>query len=1223
MSEEDYASSTKKKFRWEDTHQTDGGNSGGPSNLPSSTRWSSATPRQLGASGSSTSSGAGISSVALAATGSVIDLSHSTPRGGSGGTGLMYEGGWRGFATPSATPIGGDEISTPRFGSGSADSSFFINTPGGMMFSGQNSLISSGRQTPSQMAGGQKTPRGGSFTGGALGATPAFIGQTPRGGVGAGGGQGIGGSYGATPSFNFEGTTPVQSHYVPGGMLATPSGVHLACTPTAGGGLSDEGHAINMTNLVEKKAREFEKEWRLKNRRLTTEFLDELLPSDGYFEKVDPPADYNPMLPDEPNFFEMAIQELSRNGPPPMSFVSEDGKPFTYDIPESLGFGMPTMTPADAPVFVELLQYAGKEECIPPEGLLSYMLMKHLFKIKNGDAQQRRSATRYLLSKSSVFGASLIFSRLFTIWTHCSAANTLDLSQKHFLIEFCKALITKLDVSVRSSCKEVVHLMQPLLSVPEEIIREDGKQTLILLTRIAGFQAVWSAIQSDFSHEDNSIRRHTAKVVALMAAASGMEEIIEALKLQSYSLSLSARQTTARAIGETCGVLGHAMVTGLSEMVSILERLLRDDRRVAREAAVAVSMIAEACAPYGRKELSAVIYIIGEECRKNHGNTAAPFLRAFASLLPLMAPEEAKTRIAAMIPILVNQFHTPEDEYRRTLLAVVRRCVTADGITGDFIREFVLEPFFDGFWKVQRVAVDRKSSGLLVAATVDIAKKTGGVEVLIPLSKDMNNDNELFQHLVMYAVRRVIHTVGMEDVSSALSRSIIEKAISAVQQDELGTNKVSLDALIAICNALGTRLKPFLKDIFGVIHSRRENREAEVRTQAAEFTARIARTVAKADGAIFLQDLSASLYTRMEDDSPLVLSAILHATRVLLDILGSAKYRPSVRELLRKLTFVIKNPNSMVQQNAIMLIEVIATQYDSEVEPLHLHQLATRGLFELLDADRRETRRTCARTFGAIASKLSPFAIIAELVDNFRQDKRKIRICTAVALSSIAKSCGPFTVLPYILNEFQVSENEQVAVIVQHSVLKAIRYVFEAIGPDGEDYVFVCLPLLQRALTETSIQMRRMAIEAARAILMAVAGLDGFDKVTIHLLNFVHPNIVELLSRKQVTVAEERRKLITAVVSFYEAARLHVGPGLLYYAYLSQGLFHPSKLVRDIYRRTYNIIYLASPEGLVLHYPLIEDGPAFPAVQSEILGNESLVKPPVKRLCRYEVQVPF
>ena len=55
--------------------------------------------------------------------------------------------------------------------------------------------------------------------------------------------------------------------------------------------------------------------------------------------------------------------------------------------------------------------------------------------------------------------------------------------------------------------------------------------------------------------------------------------------------------------------------------------------------------------------------------------------------------------------------------------------------------------------------------------------------------------------------------------------------------------------------------------------------------------------------------------------------------------------------------------------------------------------------------------------------------------------------------------------IPYLLNEYKVSEGEQVAVIVQHSIMKAIRYIFEFIGAAGKDYVYVFVPLLQRALT--------------------------------------------------------------------------------------------------------------------------------------------------------------
>lgn len=108
----------------------------------------------------------------------------------------------------------------------------------------------------------------------------------------------------------------------------------------------------------------------------------------------------------------------------------------------------------------------------------------------------------------------------------------------------------------------------------------------------------------------------------------------------------------------------------------------------------------------------------------------------------------------------------------------------------------------------------------------------------------------------------------------------------------------------------------------------------------------------------------------------MALSGKLRATRALLNELGSRRYKPSVRELLKKLTFIIHNKFSEVQQNAIALVEDIATKYEQDVDAIHLYELATKGLFELLDADRRRTRQACARTFGVIARTIRPFAII-------------------------------------------------------------------------------------------------------------------------------------------------------------------------------------------------------------------------------------------------------
>lgn len=1115
-----------KKHRWEDASGDGDGRTAG--SMPNTTRWSSATPRQYG-----------------------LD----TPRGpaslsGDPGSASPSSSSWRGMATPNATPFMSDYIQTPTFGSATG------RTPS-MFTPGQDSTTVSsaavGGSTPMFASG--STPRLG-------GATPMFIGATPI-------------FTGATPNYQFEGDTPLQSHFAS----------------------SAEAQPIT-TAAIEAKAKTLEKEWRKKNKRLTSEYLDSILPTE-FFSVVPVPADYNPLPPEEPNFYELAVRSMDvfpmQGGDATVTAgVDEQGQPITYDIPEDMGDGMPAMKPEDAAVFVELLKYHNAAR-IPDEHLPSYLLMKNLFKLKNGDALQRRTGTRYLLDKAGVLGSHFIFQRLIYIWS----SDILNLEEKHYYIEFIKSLLQKMGKEVRQSTKEVIHLVEPLLTAHERILRDDGKQVLTLLTRVVGFQAVFEVIREDFGHEEAIVRRHTARVMAVVGYAAGTEEVTAALRDMSYAPSALARQTVVRAMAELAKLVGHALMAALPELVAMLERLLRDEKRVQRDAALAVAAIAEATAPDGIEELAPLVDVICDECVRGIGSTASPFIQAFGALVPLMSPYDAQARTAAMMPNLVNQFSTPEDEFRRVLISVVRKCVSADGVTPQFIRQTILEPFFDGFWRVRRLAADRQTSGSLIATTVEIAKKLGSVDVLVKLSPEIKDESEEYQRMVLMAIKKVVDTTGMEAASDTLVTFVLDGAIAAVRQDELGMSKLAMNVLATICNALGERLRPYLKQVFDLIQRRRENREATMRAQTADLIALIAHTVMLANGTVFLQDLGRSLYERLEDPDARALSSNLRAVRAVLAELGSRRFKPSVRELLKRLTFVIKSRNSAVQNNAIALIEDIATNYDSDVDAIHLHELATRGLFDLLDAPKRSTRHACARTFGVIAKKIRPFAIILELVDNFRQDKRKIRICTAVALSAIAKECGPFTIIPYLLNEYKISEGEQVAVIVQHSVLKAIRYIFEAIGAVGKEYVYPLVPLLERALTETNIQMRRMAVEACRAIVLAVAGSDGFEAIATHFLNFIHPNMVELLAKNEMKIGEERLKMVTAVVSYYEAARVVIGSGTLL-QYLAQGLFHPAQKVRDIYRRTYNIVYVGSPESLIPYYPRISDDATHTYVRHEL-----------------------
>lgn len=995
-----------------------------------------------------------------------------------------------------------------------------------------------------------KTPIAGtpSMLGGfGIGQTPLY-GQTPNYGLGAS-------MPSSTPNYAFEGATPIQSDF-----------------------------SNNITKVIEAKADELRLEWNKRNRHLTDEALDELLPSE--FTVVPQPVGYVPAEIEEPNFYEKASQM-------PEVLLAQAGAggtaaTTTFDIPDNLGDGMPAMQPQDAPVFEVLLRWHGKkDEELPATVLPAILVMRNLFKVKNGDTHTRRNATRYLVDKSKTLTAETLFQYVFHVWQ----ANIMEPQEQHFFVELIKNLITKLQDAIAPVAKEIIHIFQTLLSHDTATLREDGRDVLSFTMRAVGLDAVFAAIKDDFAHPEVGVRRHTAKVVSIVAFALGAENAIAMVNGVSQSPVEAARYTAARSIMEISNMLSHGISKHLGLLVPVFERLLIDSSRVKSETAVALCQTAEACAPYGIEHFGPLMKYVREECRRGVGSTAAAFLRAFGSIVPLMEPRDAQMYTRDIMPTLVNQFNTPEPELQRVMMNVVRRCVESRGVTPEFVRTVILDPFFSGFWSVRRIAADHKSYRALVETTAKIAVKVGNAEVLTNLVKDMKDDNEHFQKMVIEAVSRVVEEAGTLGVPDDLIRQLMDGALTAFKLDETGTNRVVLEGLCILTCSLDVRLKSFLRTIFTVIKSRLQHTVGMIRMQAAELASRIAAKVSEADGFLYLQDLGRQLFEYVDkEEQAVALSSMLKALCKILQSIPMEKYLPSVKELLKKLTHVVKNRDGLVQLHCVELVEYIAEHgTDSNlVEPLRLQEIAVNGLFPLLDADRRETRRACARAFGVIARKIRPFLIVLKLIDNFDQQKRKIRICTAVALGVIAEQCGLFTIIPFLLNEYRACEGLPVAQIVQHSVLKAIRYMFEFTGSIGKDYVMPLVPLLERALTETSIQHRRMAVEAARAILLAVAGQDGFQEVTIHLLNFVYPNIVELLAGTSTVVGEERKKMIVAVVSFIEAARLIVGSAAIM-QYLYQGMFHPAKKVCDIFRKTYNLIYHANPEGMLNSYPMVED----------------------------------
>lgn len=358
-----------------------------------------------------------------------------------------------------------------------------------------------------------------------------------------------------------------------------------------------------------------------------------------------------------------------------------------------------------------------------------------------------------------------------------------------------------------------------------------------------------------------------------------------------------------------------------------------------------------------------------------------------------------------------------------------------------------------------------------------------------------------------------------------------------------------------------------------------------VRSQAADLLGIIADAVFNdGEGAQQLRSVSRAIADRIEsEEMAMPLGAALRALVRIGGVLGFDKIDPPPAELVPLLKPVLKNRDGVVQQHVVEAIDGLATMFNrmppqrrqAMMTPElfeHLHEISTKDLFPLLACHRKATRRVCVRAFATLALVTTGFIRIANsLIDNLTQDSRDVRVQTATALAALADKCKPFTVIPFLVHEYQACEETELAQTIQHSILKAVRFIFEEIGSElGKDYVFALVPLIDRAATEQSLQMRRMALELIRSVLFVMVDAPvgsgaraQYTQLAIHFLNLTHPNIVELLSGKRESVSEERLKLISAAVQVYEVARLIVGSAVVF-QYLANGLFHPSEKVRDI-----------------------------------------------------------
>merc|ERR1712178_233824 len=360
-------------------------------------------------------------------------------------------------------------------------------------------------------------------------------------------------------------------------------------------------------------------------------------------------------------------------------------------------------------------------------------------------------------------------------------------------------------------------------------------------------------------------------------------------------------------------------------------------------------------------------------------------------------------------------------------------------------------------------ALDRRNYQQLVQTTVELANKVGVAEVANRIIEDLKDESEPYRKMVMETLEKVITNLGASDIDSRLEERLIDGILYRFQEQSGDDSMVILNGFGVVVNSLGERAKPYLPQICGTIKWRLNNKSSKVRQQAADLIARIAIVMKACNEEQLMGHLGVVLYEYLGEEYPEVLGSILGALKAIVNVIGMTKMTPPIKDLLPRLTPILKNRHEKVQENCIDLVGRIADRGAEFVSAREWMRICF-DLLDLLKAQRKSIRRACVNTFGYIAKAIGPHDVMATLLNNLKVQERQLRVCTTVAIAIVAETCAPFTVLPGLINEYRVPELN-----VQNGVLKALSFLFEYIGEMGKDYIYAVTPLLQDALMDRDL----------------------------------------------------------------------------------------------------------------------------------------------------------
>lgn len=913
-----------------------------------------------------------------------------------------------------------------------------------------------------------------------------------------------------------------------------------------------------------------------RNQPLTDEEIDHALSGIKGYEIIQPPSNYEPKMTAgmqarlsatptpfaTPDGFHMPLSDEERQGSFAGASLAEmqmKGIPITSDP------SLPNIKPEDYEYFQSLIE--SKDEDFDEKSMAGKKrsILKLVLKVKNGSPPQRKSALRQLSDRAQWFGAECLFDVMLPLLM----SPTLEDQERHLLVKVIDRVLYKLDDLVRPYVHKILVVIEPLLIDEDYYARVEGREIIANLSKAAGLATMISNMRPDIDNKDEYVRNTTARAFSVVASALGIPVLIPFLKAVCITQkSWEARHTGIKIIQQTSILMGCAVLPHLRQLVEIIEHGLDDEQsKVKTITALSLSALAEAAAPYGIEAFDTVLRPLWHGIINHRGKTRAAFFKAIGFIIPLMDGDYASYYTREVMPKLIEEFGSPDPEMTKIVLKVVKQCVATQGVQPIYVIKEILPDFFKHFWNRR---MSERHYRQLVETTAEISSKVGGSEIISRIVEDLRDENQMYRKMVMETIEKTIAAMGVSDIDEKLEEMLVDGILFAFAEQTVEDHSVILNGIGTVMNALGIRTKPYLLQICGLITYRLRNQNQSVRQQAADLIAMIAPVIGLCQEMNLLKQLGTVLDELLNEKWPDVLGSILGGLKSIVSVVGMLDMKPPIKDLLPKLTPILKNRHEKVQENCIDLVGRIADRGSEFVSPREWMRIAYE-LLDMLKAHKKGIRRAAVNTFGYIAKAVGPQDVIEILLNNLRVQERQNRVCTTVAIAIVAETCAPFTILPALMNEYRVPELN-----VQNGVLKSLSFLFEYIGEAGRDYVYPVSELLIDALSDRDLVHRQIACSVVKHMSLGVYGM-GCEDVLQHLLNYVWPNIFEISPH-----------LVQAFTEAVDGLRISLGAPILF-QYLLQGLFHPARKVRNVYWRIYNNVYLGNQDTLVMCYPNFDE----------------------------------